>query len=508
MKSKTVAAIALLVAVALLPGTSALSGDVAAQEISIQATEGLAAADDRGVELFHLSLRNPNAAPIMTLEAGALWGYQFEADRLTAAPNDISIGQFDLGACYEDSVGVCHDRKDLGSKDAPLSDIKASLVRADPAFLVQTLGSAMGLEVGTGSLYGVAMDGARLDPSAERPIDRNAGATVPTQRYEFNPNPSVFVTNDNVVGVTTLDMLSTVTITGSFMVEFYGLEWRLEDAQGSQNMVSGREYHAQQAGMTTYTDRLLRLFVEDATLTMELPGAYADPGQNIMQWTATRAHWTAQDAAVEMSGATGALRSPQGEVQLEDDRLAYEGPIDMILGSDGEALQTTVDEPEATADTTIKPAGTFSSTWLWALAGAMILGIAVTATVRTLRTPQIHQVEAALEAAHFRKAASLSTRILRKDPTMESAQLSRAIAWSRSGRNHKIVKTLVPFLRRHEPRDGTLHYVLGLALKDLGEEEDARAMMAEAVHRTPSLLAEVDPMLRPHGDHNDAQAYT
>ena len=145
--------------------------------------------------------------------------------------------------------------------------------------------------------------------------------------------------------------------------------------------------------------------------------------------------------------------------------------------------------------------------WLWGAIGLVAAGIV--AWLATRGRPDLRSIEVALESGHYGKAARLSTRVLRKDPLQESAHLSRAIAWSRAGHPGRVLRAVGRFLERHDPTDGTLHYVLGLAHKDLGDDEAARQAIAEAVDRTPSLLMEVEPILRPaRAFHSDAQAYT
>ncbi|HET6398102.1 MAG TPA: hypothetical protein VFH47_00935, partial [Candidatus Thermoplasmatota archaeon] len=56
-----------------------------------------------------------------------------------------------------------------------------------------------------------------------------------------------------------------------------------------------------------------------------------------------------------------------------------------------------------------------------------------------------------------------------------------------------------PLPAQRDPSDGSLHYVLGLALLDLGKDEEARQALSEAARRTPALAAEVHARLGARG---------
>lgn len=139
----------------------------------------------------------------------------------------------------------------------------------------------------------------------------------------------------------------------------------------------------------------------------------------------------------------------------------------------------------------------------WGMAALGLLGLLPLAGVvmvhRRQQPATMDGVEHAIRAGRFGRAVRLSDRILRDDPLHESAHLSRAIALTKSGRADAAVDSVQAYLEHAEPGDGTLHFVMGMALLDLGRSHEARQALGQAVERTPALLADVAPELRPVG---------
>lgn len=289
----------------------------------------------------------------------------------------------------------------------------------------------------------------------------------------------------------------TVEITGDFVVEIMGLHVALDADDYASEFRTGEESESTAAGAVTQGyARLLRLFVQDGVLEFDLKKTDAKVAYALTGGVASSESGTATFRDITTATgfqATSVLRGPFViEERPSDAGLAVTAQSPGAPGPDASPMASLAAAP-ATG---------------WIVGGAIILAV-IAIVVREFRAPNVQSIEYALESGHYRKAARLSTRILRHDPLDESAQLSRAIAWSRVGRQGRVVRVLEPFLERHEPSDGTIHYVLGLARHDLGQVDEARDAMAEAVRRTPSLLGEVAGDLRPRAaGHSDAHAYT
>lgn len=211
-----------------------------------------------------------------------------------------------------------------------------------------------------------------------------------------------------------------------------------------------------------------------------------------------------QVAMVQANVATQHSSLALGGIRFMDDRIDVEGdtlpaPVAATMyPTTGSAMDGTVDTSANVGEAAAPFYNSDAAQTLFWIVGGILFMMAIVAVVfRQTSSPPLPRIEAALESGEYRKAARLSGRVLRRNPVQESAQLARAIAWSRMGAHDRIVRHLEPFLRRHDPSDGTLHYVYGLALHDAGDVASARAAMAEAVRRTPSLLPDVANELRP-----------
>lgn len=274
---------------------------------------------------------------------------------------------------------------------------------------------------------------------------------------------------------------------GDFVLEIVGVT-----LGGQDTTFDARQ--TQSGGVAgTYQAVFGRILLENATVRMQFSEGVH------LQWAVQKAQVLAQDGVARLHEASGTIKFP-GERSLKSDDMiagdfmlrssATEGGIAFGIeqrAQDGSPLAASVADMEVG--------------WPLALLVSVFpaIGIAL-ATRRHQAHTSMRDVEQALRRGRYGRADRLSRRILRHDPFHESAQLSRAIALTRSGRPQAAVADVQRFLARHQASDGTLHYVLGMALLDLDRPDEARSALAAAVERTPSLLTEISPQMRPAQD--------
>lgn len=284
------------------------------------------------------------------------------------------------------------------------------------------------------------------------------------------------------------------TLQGDFVLELMGVEIELSSTTDDARFVSGTATEGDR-DVVQFT----RLYFQGANIDIHQRGgatSWAQGGMNI----------ESAGAQVTLQGARGLLMDDGSEQQLNGEDYQFFSPIDAALDAESGALNAQFAGEQAAVDPSTQAATTSPTGWLmYALIAAGIVA-AIGLGLFLRRRPSIQSIEALLEGGQYNRAAKVATRAIRREPTKESAHLARAIAWSRSGRPERVVDQLTRFIKRHDPSDGTLHYVLGLAHKDLGEEQAARQIMQEAVRRTPSLLSQIDPSVTQAG--MDAHVYT
>ncbi|MGB1586688.1 MAG: tetratricopeptide repeat protein [Thermoplasmatota archaeon] len=393
------------------------------------------------------------------------------------SPTDCDPERFAQSLLSEDGY-VCAQRTLIRGDAGPLTAFFEP-TNEDPSFTVRALHAEGPFETSSliGGFVAQAADQIRV-PGGDNP-SRMAASSVPFPEgsQEDAPfftttgvqTPSVFVQSDA--------RTNEVHLRGDVTLEFSGPDVAL-----------GRDVYAtgvRLGGDLPDPDRtlFLRVTLLDADLTFETLEA------------------ATVDAALErieiQSGRTPMFVDVEGEPGWL--------PADGLLPAPFQlALAPSDDSMAGELDTSMR-AAPVQETWLaekgpdliWIATGILFILAVAAVAIRQSSVPPLPRIEAALEDGAYRKAVRMSSRVIRRDPGHESAQLARAIAWSQMGAHDRIIRNLAPFLRKHEPSDGTLHYVYGLALHESGEDDAARDAMRAAVKRTPSLLPEVDAHLRP-----------
>ena len=285
---------------------------------------------------------------------------------------------------------------------------------------------------------------------------------------------------------------------GTFTVEVIGIGFHLSGSGVERDLESGTWRTPLVAGAPENAHGIrqdfLRIVVTDGVLDLELKGA------SLLQWSGPAVD--TKTGAIGLDGATGSILRPDGQwKRLDGSTYHLEGNYDLQANPSQQGLQLGVTgldaqgNPLAPATNTVRPV---APTVLWVVAfAAVAASTAITFLVLALRRrqPSMADLEAALETGHFRRAARDAAAILRKRPGFEDAVISRSIALSKLGQNRRVVREIDAHFAAREPSDGVLHYVLGLALKDLGELPQAEVAWKEAVRRTPDLLPQVRPLL-------------
>lgn len=282
---------------------------------------------------------------------------------------------------------------------------------------------------------------------------------------------------------------STVTVTGDFIMEVAGLSMSVGYLDSAPNVYPTGWSEREDVQAEFFEDRdfqILRLSLQDATV------AFTMEGLTKMEMASKAVDLMSTTASLYVAGATGQL--DDGAVGVSP--VEFLPPYQATMGHDGQSVGATIVPAIVTPEAASMMERAWFQWFLYGLAAVLFVLAIVGLVVRQTTMPPLPSIESALEQGQYRKAARLAGRVIRREPMQESAQLARAIAWSRMGAHERIIRHLEPFLRRHEPSDGTIHYVLGLAHHDAGNADAAREAMAAAVARTPSLLSEVDPDLR------------
>jgi hypothetical protein len=301
---------------------------------------------------------------------------------------------------------------------------------------------------------------------------------------------------------------SSLTLQGDFTVELWGLSGQLTGNGPSRELKSGTWTDPVSPGAPSdnvYNERnsFLRLRVQGGTATLQLPAEVT------AQWAGAGSSITT-NGAILLESPTGTLVTAQGqEVAVNSARHIVEGHHVLQMRAEPSGLDVRIIGLDENGNP-IQPAGAMESLpAVVAGATAAVFGaslvalVAWLATRRLRRQPVLADVEAALEAGQYRRAARDAGRILARRPGLETALISRAIALSKAGRNRQVVAEVESHLEDGNPSDGVLHYVLGVAYADLGRPKDAESSFREAVRRTPDLHAAVQNRL-PAGSRSPA----
>ncbi|HUR61648.1 MAG TPA: hypothetical protein VM286_04720 [Candidatus Thermoplasmatota archaeon] len=337
--------------------------------------------------------------------------------------------------------------------------------------------------------------------------ERPDPSTVP-QASSQDPEPYWTVTHSETAHVVTEALSATLHLAGTFTIEVIGLDFDLRGDGGSTQLHSGVQRDRLVPGVDAYKVRqdFLRIEVTDGSLDLGVrlaPAMTASVnGQSVPD--ATLAQWSGPGAdsasgSISLDGATGSFLRADGQQQrLTGSSYRFEGRYELHANPSEQGLQlgiTGLDDqgqPLSPATQTVRPVAS-TLAWLIALAAAAVAAGATVAIVLLRRHPTMADLESGLETGHFRRVVRDSARILRKRPGFEDAVISRSIALSKLGRNGRVVREVRTHFASREPSDGVLHYVLGLALKELGETAQAQEAWKEAVRRTPGLLPQVAP---------------
>lgn len=287
-----------------------------------------------------------------------------------------------------------------------------------------------------------------------------------------------------------------LVIRGTFTLEVLGADFVMKDAAGTTALHSGVEREAigplPEDPVHSIHRTFLRLEIQNGQLDIAIPAS-----DLTVRWTTPQGTWDAT-GLVDLEQATGTYvlaDGTQADAKAQTLRLSGDNSValraeEVGMAADARRVDTQASRPDSAA---------LSSGLSWLLGGisvlVVVLGALVVLAIRRTRHPLLADVEAAIEAGHYRRAAADASRILRRRPDMEDALLSRAIALCKAGRPGRVVAELRRHLASAKPTDGSLHYVLGLAFMDLGQRSDAEAVFAEAVRRTPALLTDVQGKL-------------
>lgn len=281
-----------------------------------------------------------------------------------------------------------------------------------------------------------------------------------------------------------------VTVSGTFVVELFGVTLQAEDASGRMITLESGLWHDPivddplSAGPARERTVFVRLFLQDAVLDLNAQG-----GNPVVFWaTPTLSSQHAGEAVLQDATGTMDSRGLNGERYV----VPAGSSLALAPASSGLAVHA---QP---ANVVGPPAGTAWNGWIGAGAVLALVGaIAVGLVARAVNRPDMRAVEAAIEGGRHDKAARMAKRILHRIPGLEDAALARAIALSRGGHPQGAVQAVRDQLAHHDASDGSLHYVMGLSLLDLGQHADARVALDEAVRRTPALAADVAARLGP-----------
>lgn len=491
---RAVAAVVAFVLVSLAPAVAAQEGRVAMADVTVanlQVTNG--AIESGGVDLVYvhrLALGGEDKMPRLTIGGGQIvatlynqTGYEF---------SDGQQGFTTLGAaCQEplrsNGLGVGCAVADSHSGAAAT----VNLVGVEEEYTVNLFGTGMAHEATYGAAALAPVNNPTISPAG---VGQDAAPTSPN-----GPNSSswTFAGAQGPHVMTTPTTVSHLSITGDFTFEVIGADFVMKSADGSYVLHSGVD----RQGLTgpipadqaqAVARHFLRIQVTAGSLQLDINNPLTTVG------------WTSPGSMVAASGitlkqATGSETLADGTKVTVNSQTIHDDGLNQLRVTPSPAAMGVHMEAVGTDAHAVDPRDSSipGATVLLGFVAVAVLGLtgAVVALVRRSRTPVLADVEAAIEAGHYRRAAADAARILRRRPNMEDAILSRAIALCKAGKPARVVQELRTALAERKPSDGSLHYVLGLAYLDLGKRTDAEAVFGEALRRTPALLKDVQGKL-------------
>lgn len=436
-----------------------------------------------GLDLLRVSDQETFTTPDLRLEAEALWAVRFTSEHVQVAT-------------VRGADAVPNDPEHFGDASSPLRNALMTSSGGDPAFDIRVLSDGRaGTEI-TARLQGTtaleALPEAQMG-SLGGIKDREPGVEDSSTGEEHR----AFITrsiDEPVVVSRSHGADGAVRVQGDFIIEVLGIDVTLETGSSNHTIHTGVDNSSESLPAYVIRQSTLRVFVRDGLLEIQQRGIN------------TEFEWAMR--SIEVAGDDGQIRMEGSDDGPSEVRFAN-GYTGVLTPGNGERLDMGLTE---------EPAGPTASTWLSPdgfnplpfMIAALVAAVAAVAVLAGRRTPSLSLMERALESGSFLRAARLARRIIRADPTVESAHLGQAIAFSRTGRPERVVQDLESYLDGTEPSDGTLHYVLGLAYRDLGRESAAADALSEAVRRTPALATQIPhPGQPPHPTApGDAQGYT
>lgn len=278
-----------------------------------------------------------------------------------------------------------------------------------------------------------------------------------------------------------------VLIEGDLRIQIVGIDLDgdalLRSTFSQSNVAAAGDYGAKES-----VERILDLHVTDARLQLSAPSfdgqlGWAMPQQDVQPY-----------GAVQLSNAIGRYAGARHD---GDSLVVDEGTVRMAGAPDAVAIQ--VHSPSnglAGSPAGAIPAGV-ATTAFAALGAAVVVGLLAWGLVAAVRMRRLsmEDVESALEAQQYRRAARMAGHVARRFPDDDAPAIARAVALSKIGRDDAVVAHIERRLGRRDPADGVLHYILGIAQLALDRRDEAFKNLKEAVRRTPSLEAEVSDRL-------------
>ena len=463
-------ALPLLVGLVLLPAANA------AISATLLSYDEDAMMDGR-LELLHLRFGDGGqGSPWLQASAARIEAIQYNAPYLVT---DQPPGQQPL--TYQEKTPVA-DRQDLGAGSLRLvgSHGVARLLAYAPS------GVEMQGSTSEGSI--VARGPVVLNGNGLHVVDGTEPATCSGDRPDL-PEFCTLERDGPLLLHTTDGASASVALRAPFLVlELYGLDVRV-DAARDLTLATGRfpEEVGPVAGpVHREHDVFLRIFLTDASIEVATDG----PG-GLLQWAGTNLR-SSYGGPATLSAAQGPYQTQEGIIDLNDERFVLPAGSRLALTPLQHGRMEIVDR-DTSAPLATAPDVSTTTASLAVLAFAFMLPLAAFAAWMLLRrrNATLPAMEAAIAAGRHRRAAALAGAILRREPGQEDARLGRAIALTKTGRHARAAREVQEHLGVHDPSDGSLHYVLGLALLETGRAKEGREALREAVRRTPALEADV-----------------
>lgn len=297
-------------------------------------------------------------------------------------------------------------------------------------------------------------------------------------------------------------------LTGSFLVEFWESDWRVEDADGSTVYRSGQEENSATPGGVTVGsthDRYTFFYVEDGR--MELWSLH---GGSMDYYAAT---WGAAWGQATFKDAVGELTAPDQVVPVRGD-LEFPGPVNLtnVVVQDGAfhltartdanqvelngttliyeppALPTPTNGPPTTPEVVVHdPVG--SRWWFAPLVVIVFAGLFVSGTM--MRAP-LWSVRIALAFHRYGYVERRTPRHFAKDATRPKAALMHAVALLGQANFKEASVFLLGLLAEDRPDDATWNYLAAWALAGNGEADAARMHVEHCLAVAPQYVREIE----------------